>query len=84
MGVYRSPAVFSIACDKCGEGFDTMGEARTISDQVQQLIESGWKGNRKKIFCPECVALHPQGRSRQRGSVNKGAGEDVKCKVKSE
>lgn len=41
-------------CDNCGEGFDTMGEAWTISEQVKQLLEAGWKGNRKHILCPEC------------------------------
>jgi hypothetical protein len=47
MGVYRAPAVFSIECDECGYGFDTMGEARSVTEQVQQLAESGWKGSHK-------------------------------------
>lgn len=61
MGIYKCPPAFSITCDKCGEGFDTMGEAWTISEQVEQLRESGWKGNRKYILCPECVPVHPPG-----------------------
>lgn len=36
MGVRKLPNAYSIICDQCGDGFDTMGEAATIADLLKK------------------------------------------------
>ena len=55
MGVKAIRYVYSIECNKSGEGYDTMGEAFSLKMQVRQLINHGWKGTYKNIICPDCI-----------------------------
>lgn len=42
----------TIRCDACGEGYDEIDI--TPKYAMDDLKASGWTGNYRKCFCPEC------------------------------
>jgi hypothetical protein len=60
MGLRAILHVYSVVCDKCGGGMDTMGEHSNIKEQLESLHDDGWKGNYKNLLCPKCVEVLPK------------------------
>jgi hypothetical protein len=58
MGLKAIPNVYSVSCDSCGDGFDTIGEYGSIKEQLDALKNKGWKGSRKNLICPKCITNH--------------------------
>jgi hypothetical protein len=55
MGLKAIPNVYSYRCDECNTGSDPVQEYESIKECLEDLKSAGWKGNYKKLLCPECA-----------------------------